>query len=50
VLTISIPVVVKYTLSNHVLSGVLVGSTVVGVLLALLMANVVAHGIMLKIY
>ena len=39
VLTISIPVVVKYTLGVHVLGGVLVGSTVVGVLLALLMAN-----------
>ncbi len=39
VLTISVPVVVKYALGNHVLGGVLVGSTVVGVLLALLMAN-----------
>lgn len=39
VLTISIPVIVKYTLGVHVLGGVLVGSTVVGVLLALLMAN-----------
>ncbi len=39
VLTISVPVVVKYTLGIHVLGGVLVGSTVVGVLLALLMAN-----------
>lgn len=39
ILTISVPVVVKYTLGNHVLGGVLVGSTVVGVLLALLMAN-----------
>jgi K(+)-stimulated pyrophosphate-energized sodium pump len=39
VLTISIPVVVKYTLGTYVLGGVLVGSTVTGVLLALLMAN-----------
>ncbi len=39
VLTIAVPVVVKYTLGVHVLGGVLVGSTVVGVLLALLMAN-----------
>ena len=39
ILTISIPVVVKYTLGTHVLGGVLVGSTVVGVLLALMMAN-----------
>jgi K(+)-stimulated pyrophosphate-energized sodium pump len=39
VLTISVPVVVKYALGIHVLGGVLVGSTVVGVLLALLMAN-----------
>ncbi|HLW72427.1 MAG TPA: sodium-translocating pyrophosphatase [Candidatus Babeliales bacterium] len=39
VLTISIPVIVKYMLGVHVLGGVLVGSTVVGVLLALLMAN-----------
>ncbi len=39
VLTISIPVIVKYTLGVHVLGGVLVGATVVGVLLALLMAN-----------
>lgn len=39
VLTISIPVIVKYTLGTHVLGGVLVGATVVGVLLALLMAN-----------
>jgi K(+)-stimulated pyrophosphate-energized sodium pump len=39
VLTISVPVVVKYALGTHVLGGVLVGSTVVGVLLALLMAN-----------
>jgi K(+)-stimulated pyrophosphate-energized sodium pump len=39
VLTIAVPVVVKYTLGLHVLGGVLVGSTVVGVLLALMMAN-----------
>jgi K(+)-stimulated pyrophosphate-energized sodium pump len=39
ILTISVPVIVKYTLGNHVLGGVLVGSTVIGVLLALLMAN-----------
>ena len=39
VITISVPVVVKYALGTHVLGGVLVGSTVVGVLLALLMAN-----------
>jgi len=39
VITISVPVIVRYTLGVHVLGGVLVGSTVVGVLLALLMAN-----------
>jgi K(+)-stimulated pyrophosphate-energized sodium pump len=39
VLTVAVPVIVKYTLGTHVLGGVLVGSTVVGVLLALLMAN-----------
>jgi K(+)-stimulated pyrophosphate-energized sodium pump len=39
VITISVPVIVRYTLGLHVLGGVLVGSTVVGVLLALLMAN-----------
>jgi K(+)-stimulated pyrophosphate-energized sodium pump len=39
VLTVAVPVMVKYMLGVHVLGGVLVGSTVVGVLLALLMAN-----------
>lgn len=39
ILTISVPVIIKYTLGNNVLGGVLIGSTVVGVLLALLMAN-----------
>ena len=39
VLTISIPVVVKYAFGVAVLGGVLVGATVVGVLLALMMAN-----------
>lgn len=39
VLTISAPVVTKYLLGNAALGGLLVGSTVVGVLLALMMAN-----------
>ncbi len=39
ILTVAIPVIVKYSLGIQVLGGVLVGSTVVGVLLALLMAN-----------
>jgi len=39
IITIFVPVVVKCTLGIEVLGGVLVGSTVVGVLLALLMAN-----------
>jgi K(+)-stimulated pyrophosphate-energized sodium pump len=39
ILTIAIPVVVKYALGIYVLGGVLVGSTLVGVLLALMMAN-----------
>jgi K(+)-stimulated pyrophosphate-energized sodium pump len=39
VVTVSVPVVVKYFLGVHALGGLLVGSTVVGVLLALMMAN-----------
>lgn len=39
VLTIAIPVLIKYTLGKEALGGLLVGSTVVGVLLALMMAN-----------
>jgi len=37
--TVAIPIAVKYTLGNSALGGVIVGATVVGVLLALMMAN-----------
>lgn len=39
IITISVPIFVKYTLGVTALGGLLVGSTVVGVLLALMMAN-----------
>jgi len=39
VLTVAVPVAIKYTLGNAALGGLLVGATVVGVLLALMMAN-----------
>jgi len=39
IITISFPVIIKYTLGNDALGGFLVGATVVGVLLALMMAN-----------
>ncbi len=39
ILTVSAPVVIKYTLGNAALGGLLVGATLVGVLLALMMAN-----------
>lgn len=39
ILTIALPIAVKFTLGNAALGGVLVGATVVGVLLALIMAN-----------
>jgi len=39
VLTIAAPVFIKYTLGVEALGGLLVGATVVGVLLALMMAN-----------
>lgn len=39
VITVMVPVVIKYTLGIYALGGLLVGSTVVGVLLALMMAN-----------
>jgi len=39
VLTVSLPVVVMYTLGKLALGGLLIGSTVTGVLLALMMAN-----------
>lgn len=39
VLTVLLPVVIKYTLGIYALGGVLVGATVAGVLLALMMAN-----------
>lgn len=39
ILTISLPVVIKFTLGVQALGGLLVGATVVGVLLALMMAN-----------
>jgi len=39
IITISLPVLIKYTLGKEALGGFLVGATVVGVLLALMMAN-----------
>lgn len=39
VLTIALPVVIKFTLGVEALGGLLVGATLVGVLLALMMAN-----------
>lgn len=39
ILTIAVPVLIKYSLGTAALGGLLVGATVVGVLLALLMAN-----------
>jgi K(+)-stimulated pyrophosphate-energized sodium pump len=39
ILTVALPVLVKYTLGKEALGGMLVGATVVGVLLALMMAN-----------
>ena len=39
IITVSLPVIIKYTLGNEALGGMLVGSTVVGILLALMMAN-----------
>jgi len=39
IITISLPVIIKYTLGKEALGGFLVGATVVGVLLALMMAN-----------
>ena len=39
VITVSLPILVRYTLGLYTLGGVLVGATVVGVLLALMMAN-----------
>lgn len=39
VLTVTLPVVIKYTLGKEALGGMLVGATVVGVLLALMMSN-----------
>lgn len=39
IITVSVPIAVKYTLGVTALGGVLVGATLVGVLLALMMAN-----------
>ncbi len=39
ILTVSTPVVIKFTLGNHALGGMLIGATLVGVIFALLMAN-----------
>ena len=39
VITITVPVIIRYTLGKAALGGMLVGATVVGVLLALMMAN-----------
>ncbi len=38
-LTIAVPIIIKFTLGIEALGGLLVGSTLVGVLLALMMAN-----------
>jgi len=39
ILTVSLPIIIKLSLGNAALGGFLVGATVVGVLLALMMAN-----------
>jgi len=39
VITVFVPILIKYFLGNAALGGLLVGATVVGVLLALMMAN-----------
>ena len=39
IITVSVPVIVRFTLGKAALGGLLVGATVVGVLLALMMAN-----------
>ena len=39
VITVVVPVIMRYTLGKAALGGMLVGATVVGVLLALMMAN-----------
>lgn len=39
ILTVTVPVAIKYFFGNFALGGLLVGATVVGVLLALMMAN-----------
>jgi len=39
ILTVLLPIVIKYTLGTSALGGLLIGATVVGVLLALMMAN-----------
>lgn len=39
IITVAVPVIVKFTLGTVALGGVLVGATTVGVLLALMMAN-----------
>ncbi len=39
VITVSLPIIIRYTLGVSALGGLLVGSTIVGVLLALMMAN-----------
>jgi K(+)-stimulated pyrophosphate-energized sodium pump len=39
VITIALPIIVKFTLGNHALGGLLVGATLTGIMLALMMAN-----------
>src|SRR5690606_17209789 len=39
VLTVATPVVIKFTLGNYALGGMLIGATLVGVIFAVLMAN-----------
>lgn len=39
IITVALPIIIKYTLGNYALGGLLIGATVVGVLMALMMAN-----------
>ena len=39
IITVALPIIVRFTLGKAALGGLLVGATLVGVLLALMMAN-----------
>jgi K(+)-stimulated pyrophosphate-energized sodium pump len=39
IITVTLPIIVRFTLGKEALGGLLVGATLVGVLLALMMAN-----------